>query len=59
MLAYVSSKGGIEQLTMMLAAELGAHDIRVLALKPTVVETEGMRDHMDAVAEMVGSEGLW
>lgn len=54
MLAYASSKGGIEQLTMMLAAELGPRGIRVLALKPTVVETEGMGEHLDAVGEVMG-----
>jgi NAD(P)-dependent dehydrogenase (short-subunit alcohol dehydrogenase family) len=56
MLAYATSKGAIEQLTMMLAAELGPRGIRALALKPTVVETEGMREHMDAVAELMGVE---
>jgi NAD(P)-dependent dehydrogenase (short-subunit alcohol dehydrogenase family) len=56
MLAYATSKGGIEQLTMMLAAELGPRGIRALALKPTVIETEGMREHMDAVAELMEVE---
>jgi len=56
MVGYAASKGGIEQLTMVMAAELGAHGIRVLALKPTVIETEGMREHMDAVAEVIGSD---
>jgi len=59
MLAYATSKGGIEQLTMMLAAELGPHGIRVLGLKPTVVKTEGMSEHMDAVAELMGVEQPW
>jgi NAD(P)-dependent dehydrogenase (short-subunit alcohol dehydrogenase family) len=56
MLAYVSSKGGIEQLTMMLAAELGEHGIRVLAIKPTVVATEGMAEHLKSVSVITGSE---
>src|SRR5262249_47679136 len=56
MLAYVSSKGGIEQLTMMLAAELGPHGIRVLALKPTVVETEGLAENLGAVSKLTGVE---
>jgi NAD(P)-dependent dehydrogenase (short-subunit alcohol dehydrogenase family) len=56
MVGYAASKGGIEQLTMVMAAELGPHDIRVLALKPTVVETEGMREHMDAVARVIDSD---
>jgi NAD(P)-dependent dehydrogenase (short-subunit alcohol dehydrogenase family) len=59
MLAYAASKGGIEQLTMILAAELGRHGIRVLALKPTVVETEGMTEHQAAVADMMGIEEPW
>jgi NAD(P)-dependent dehydrogenase (short-subunit alcohol dehydrogenase family) len=56
MLAYVSSKGGIEQLTMMLAAELGPHGIRVLALKPTVVETEGLAEHLRGVRKVMEVE---
>jgi len=56
LVAYAASKGGIEQLTMMLAAELGPRGIRVLALKPTVVETEGMGEHLEALAEVTGEE---
>jgi NAD(P)-dependent dehydrogenase (short-subunit alcohol dehydrogenase family) len=56
MLAYAASKGGIEQLTMMLAAELGPRGIRALALKPTVIETEGMGEHLEVVAELMGVE---
>lgn len=56
MLAYASSKGGIEQLTMMLAAELGPRGIRVVAVKPTVVETEGMTEHSEAVGELIGED---
>jgi NAD(P)-dependent dehydrogenase (short-subunit alcohol dehydrogenase family) len=59
MVAYASSKGGIEQLTMMLAAELGPRGIRVLGIKPTVVETEGMGEHMEAVAKVMGTEEPW
>jgi NAD(P)-dependent dehydrogenase (short-subunit alcohol dehydrogenase family) len=55
MVAYASSKGGIEQLTMMLAAELGPRGIRVLALKPTVIETPGMNEHMQSVTEVMGT----
>lgn len=54
MLAYVSSKGGIEQLTMMLAAELGPHGIRALALKPTVIHTEGFHEHLNVVSAETG-----
>lgn len=59
MVAYASAKGGIEQLTMMLAAELGSHGIRALALKPTVVDTEGMSEHMRAVTELMGEGEPW
>lgn len=54
MLGYVSSKGAIEQLTMMLAAEFGPHGIRVLALKPTVIHTEGFHQHLQMVTEATG-----
>jgi NAD(P)-dependent dehydrogenase (short-subunit alcohol dehydrogenase family) len=54
MVGYVTSKGGIEQLTMMLAAELGPRGIRAVAVKPTVIETPGMNEHMDAVADLMG-----
>ncbi len=54
MVAYATSKGGIEQLTMMLAAELGPRGIRVLAVKPTVIETPGMNEHMRSAAEVMG-----
>jgi NAD(P)-dependent dehydrogenase (short-subunit alcohol dehydrogenase family) len=54
MVAYATSKGGIEQLTKMLAAELGPHGIRALALKPTVVDTEGLGEHLGVVAELTG-----
>src|SRR5262245_9366318 len=40
MVAYASSKGGIEQLTMMLAAELGPRGIRALAIQPHVGRAE-------------------
>jgi NAD(P)-dependent dehydrogenase (short-subunit alcohol dehydrogenase family) len=56
MVAYAASKGGLEQLTMMLAAELGPRGIRVLALQPTVIETPGMKVHMETVAELMGSD---
>lgn len=55
MIGYAASKGGIEQLTMMLAAELGPRGIRVLAVKPTVIETPTMDDHMGSVAEVTGA----
>ncbi|MGD9735032.1 MAG: SDR family NAD(P)-dependent oxidoreductase [Solirubrobacterales bacterium] len=51
MVAYAASKGGIEQLTKVLAAEWGPNGIRVLALKPTVVSTEGLDEHRALLTE--------
>jgi NAD(P)-dependent dehydrogenase (short-subunit alcohol dehydrogenase family) len=41
--AYASSKHGVVGLTKALGIELGQHDIRVLGLAPTGVETPGAR----------------
>ncbi|XP_066936793.1 L-xylulose reductase-like [Clytia hemisphaerica] len=38
--AYCTSKGGVDQLTRMMALELGAQQIRTNALNPTVVLTK-------------------
>ncbi len=37
--AYCASKGAVDQLTRMMALELGPHQIRVNAVHPTVVMT--------------------
>jgi len=37
--SYCTSKGGLDQLTRMMALELGPHNIRVNAVNPTVVLT--------------------
>lgn len=39
---YVTSKHGVRGLTRALAVELGPHNIRVLALAPTLIETPGV-----------------
>ena len=39
---YVASKHGVRGLTRALAVELGPHNIRVLALAPTLIETPGI-----------------
>ena len=41
---YSASKGAVEALTRALAAELGPRNIRVNAISPGVVDTEGNRD---------------
>ncbi len=38
--AYCASKAGLDQLSRVMAVELGAHGIRVNAINPTVVLTE-------------------
>ena len=39
--AYDASKGGLRQLTLSLAAEFGPHKVRVNAIAPGVIVTEG------------------
>ena len=43
MAGYVSSKGGVAQLTKLMAVELAAHDIRVTAIAPGTINTEMAR----------------
>ena len=38
--AYAASKAGLDQLTKVMAVELGSHGIRVNSINPTVVMTE-------------------
>ena len=45
--AYCASKGGVTQLTKVLALELAPHQITVNAVAPTVVETELTRSTLD------------
>lgn len=42
-LLYTSTKGAVEQLTRMLAKELGARNITVNAVAPGAVETDMLR----------------
>jgi NAD(P)-dependent dehydrogenase (short-subunit alcohol dehydrogenase family) len=43
LVAYTASKGGIEQLTKVAAAELGPHGIRVNCVAPGAIEQERTR----------------
>jgi NAD(P)-dependent dehydrogenase (short-subunit alcohol dehydrogenase family) len=51
---YVSSKFGVRGLTKSLAAELGPHGIRVLAVAPTVTLTPGL----EASRAALGAQGF-
>ncbi len=50
-LAYATSKGGVGQLTKVMAMELAAHDIRVNAIGPGSIST----DMLDVVMESEGA----
>jgi NAD(P)-dependent dehydrogenase (short-subunit alcohol dehydrogenase family) len=41
---YAASKAGIEALTRALARELGPSGVRVLAIAPTIIHTDGVQD---------------
>jgi pyridoxal 4-dehydrogenase len=43
MAAYVAAKGGVIGLTRALATELGAHGIRVNAVTPGLIESDGVK----------------
>jgi 3-oxoacyl-[acyl-carrier protein] reductase len=48
---YSATKGAVDSITVSLSKELGARNIRVNALNPGLIETEGARD-----AGFIGSE---
>ncbi|MBM3678347.1 MAG: SDR family oxidoreductase [Actinobacteria bacterium] len=48
---YTASKHAIHGLTKALAVELGPHDIRVVSVAPTMVETEGVAVLRDVMGE--------
>lgn len=50
--AYVASKHAVEGVTKTLALEFGAHDIRVLAVAPGLIDTGGVREQIDQLAEI-------
>jgi len=45
MSAYDASKGGVLMLTKSMARELGRHDIRVNAIAPGAIKTQGVLSH--------------
>lgn len=45
MSAYDASKGGVLMLTKSMARELGPHDIRVNAIAPGAIKTQGILSH--------------
>lgn len=49
---YSGTKGAVDAITRSLAAELGPRDIRVNAIRPGMVETEGTRSAGIAESEM-------
>jgi NAD(P)-dependent dehydrogenase (short-subunit alcohol dehydrogenase family) len=52
---YVSSKHGVVGLTKALAVEFGPRKIRVLALAPGFIATEGMREGEAGMRDFVGN----
>jgi len=51
MSAYDASKGGVFMLTKSMARELGKHDIRVNAIAPGAIKTQGVLSHTGAAAD--------
>jgi NAD(P)-dependent dehydrogenase (short-subunit alcohol dehydrogenase family) len=49
---YTPSKHGVVGLTKSLAVELGPHNIRVLAVAPTLTETPGLEEGLAAYREV-------
>src|SRR5215813_8642464 len=54
--AYDASKGGLRQLTYALAAEFGLHRIRVNAIAPGVIATEGLGEQLSVEADGTARE---
>jgi 2-deoxy-D-gluconate 3-dehydrogenase len=56
--AYDSSKGGVLMLTKSMALELGRHDIRVNAIAPGGILTEGLRALLGGLSPEQGKRSL-
>ncbi|MDC7227305.1 MAG: SDR family NAD(P)-dependent oxidoreductase [Spirochaetales bacterium] len=50
---YDATKGAVHAFTRSFAAELGPHSVRVNAVAPGLVDSEGLRDTAGPLAEMV------
>ncbi len=55
---YIASKSGIEALTRSLAHEFGPHNIRVLAVSPTMTETDGLDQQQADLNQAAGSPDI-
>ena len=58
MVAYSASKGAVLTMTKSLARELGKHDIRVNAIAPGSIRTEGIRSVFSGSASSESKERL-
>jgi 2-deoxy-D-gluconate 3-dehydrogenase len=58
MVAYDASKGGVLTMTKSMARELGRHDIRVNAIAPGGIVTEGVRSIFSGPASNQGKAQL-
>lgn len=54
---YIASKGAVESLTRAMALEFGPKGVRVLAVSPTMVATEGMMEQKPMLTEAFGNVG--
>jgi NAD(P)-dependent dehydrogenase (short-subunit alcohol dehydrogenase family) len=53
---YSSSKFAVRGMTATLAKELGEHNIRVVAIAPTLIETPGVHEHKKEMDKKAGED---